>query len=282
MWIDRFRGPLTIQRDTRAIRLAARHRVYAGDVQQYFDYYHGAVEPTHQNGVALVDYSRPAWHTMKPSGDRFYFTALAEPEQTTDAYLAFANLQPGDLVLDCGAYCGGAALAFSRAVGPSGAVVAFEPDPANYAALTENIVHHLARNVVPAKVGLWRSTGAERFTAEGNMGSAVTAVLARRARGRRVPVLSLADAVRLAVRQTGLARVAFVKVDIEGAELATLETAGDVLREHRSRLAIEPHFTPDGPINTEALEGLLTAYGYTSERVYHGVGTHPMLLAAPR
>ena len=290
MWLDRFRGPrvttdadgtLMVQQGRRAIRVAARHAVYADDVRMYFDYYHRAVESTDVDGWAVVDYTRPAWHTFRPSGRRFYFTALAEPERTTDAYLAFAGLQPGDLVLDLGAYCGGATVAFARTVGPTGHVVAVEPDPANAAALRVNLAHHAVPSVTVIEAGVWSETGTVAFAAEGNMGSAVAAVLARPSPTVGVPVLSLDDLVREAVRLSGLPRVAFLKVDIEGAEVPMLETAEDVIRQHRPRLAVEPHFTPAGPINTEAVEMLLTGFGYTCERVYHGVGFHPMITATP-
>jgi FkbM family methyltransferase len=284
MWLDivraRFGRTITIRRDHRAIRLASRHAVYADDMRRYFDYYHNAVEPAIQHGVSVVDYSRPACHTLRPSGRSLYFTALPEPDDTTDLYLRFAQLQPGDLVLDLGAYCGGAAMAFAAEVGPAGCVVAFEPDPANAAALRENLRVHEIRNVVVSDVGLWSTTGHQHFAAEGNMGSAVASVLARRARTTPVSVISLADAIRLAQHQSGLERVAFVKMDIEGAEVPVLETGRSVLAAHRPRVVVEPHHTRGGQLNTGEVGRLLKSAGFRVE-VRPGVESHPMVFAEP-
>ena len=95
-----------------------------------------------ERGVAVLDCRGARFHRLRPSGLSLRFTALPEPECTSETYLQHARLAPGDLVLDLGAYCGGTTLAFARAVGPGGHVVAFEPDPANAAALRENVARH--------------------------------------------------------------------------------------------------------------------------------------------
>ena len=49
------------------------------------------------------------------------------------------EIRPGDVVADVGAYIGLYTIALAKRAGPSGPVVAFEPDSANFVALREHI-----------------------------------------------------------------------------------------------------------------------------------------------
>jgi FkbM family methyltransferase len=278
--LDRFR-PIVIRRGDRAIRVARRHGVYAPDLDRDFDYWHGAVEPSLEHGVAVVDYSRPRLHRLLPSGDPFLFVGMPEHEATTRVFLETAQLGAGDLVLDLGAYCGATAVAFARAVGTTGHVVAFDPDPAAADACRANVARHAPGRVTVVEAGVWSATGTVSFVAEGNIGSAVAAVLPRRARTREVPVMSLADAVAHACAVSGIPRVAFLKLNVEGSELPILEAGLDVLRDHHPRLAVEPHPVSGGGLNTDQVQRLLVSAGYRPVLSTQGAFTHPVILAAP-
>jgi FkbM family methyltransferase len=265
----------------REIRLRSEHAIYALGAIQSFDYFHDAVEPVLESGVAVLDCRASRLHRLRPSGLSLRFTALPEPESTSDTYLRHAGLAPGDLAVDFGAYCGGSTLAFARAVQPGGHVVAFEPDPANAAALRDNVARHAHGAVTVREAGVWRESGELEFAADGNMGAAVASVLPRPAATVRVPVLSLADALSLACEVSGLSRVAFIKMDIEGAEAAVLERP-DVLRRHRPRLVIELHWMPGRArrLTTEAVRTPLVALGYRCTTV-RDAGGGSMLVAEP-
>ena len=266
----------------RELRLRAEHAVYALGAIESFDYFHDAVDPVQEQGVAVVDCRGTRLHTLRPSGLSLRFTAFPEPECTTQTYLQYARLAPGDLVLDLGAYCGGSTLAFARAVGPAGHVVAFEPDPANAAALRENVARHAGGTVTVREAGVWHATTQVEFAAEGNMGAAIASVLPRPAATVPVAMLSLADAVAFACEVSGLSRVAFIKMDIEGAEAAVLEQA-DVLRVHRPRLVIELHWMPDPPrrLTGDVVSARLAAHGYGCTTIVDPGGAS-LLVATPR
>jgi FkbM family methyltransferase len=273
--------PVTIRCDSRAIRISARHAVYTDDLRRDFDYWHGAVEAHDEGGIAVVDYSHPAVHRLLPSGDLFHFIGLPEHEATTAVFLDTGRLTPGELVLDIGAYCGATAVAFARAVAPTGHVLAFDPDPAAAAACRLNVSRHVPGLVTVIETGVWANTGTVKFVAEGNVGSAVASVLPRRARTLDVPVLSLADATERACAVSGLHRVAFIKLNVEGSEVPILEGGLGVLRAHRPRLVVEPHPDGRGGLNTDRLEELLAAAGYHWTLRRQGSFTHPVLTAEP-
>jgi FkbM family methyltransferase len=76
-------------------------------------------------------------------------------------------LRPGQTVIDCGANVGYFSLLASRAVGPAGRVLAFEPERANLRLLRHNLWRNGADNVqvVPAAAGDARTPLALRFNA---------------------------------------------------------------------------------------------------------------------
>lgn len=138
-------------------------------------------------------------------------------------------LKPGDIVLDCGANVGEVTLPLAR----TGATVhAFEPDPYAFAKLGEatrevpNVVLHNA--AVGVETGTIRLMRAENF-AENPRGASVKSTVISGGRkidesgdgGIDVEMVSLLDIVTELAAEHG--EVAFLKMDIEGAELDILE-----------------------------------------------------------
>ena len=269
---------IVVRKDSREIRISAMHEIYLWDMINYFDYYHDAVFPSTANCVEFVDYSQPALHRLKRSGVEFEFPSLPESDESTDAYVAALELVPGDAVLDFGAYAGASAYFLSRAVGPEGLVLSFEPDETNFRYLQANIARHDLRNVQPIDKGVWSKTTSLEFQAEGNMGSSVVSVLGRNTNVKVVNVLSINDAAGLADK--GRVRIAAVKMDIEGAEVEVLKSAGDFLHRNKPNLVIEPHVV-DGRMCTEEICQLLGSYGYSVQMLSQGIHNWQLISAKP-
>src|SRR5690242_7217517 len=83
-----------------------------------------------------------------------------EPFETRIVTLA---LQPGDVVVDDVANIGYYTLLFSRAVGETGKVYAFEPDPDNYAFLERNVAANGCPNVTLVPEAVSDRTGELRL-----------------------------------------------------------------------------------------------------------------------
>jgi FkbM family methyltransferase len=84
------------------------------------------------------------------------------------------TVRPGWTIVDAGANIGYYTLLASRAVGPSGRVFAFEPDPTNFEYLLRNIELNQCRNVHPLRLALSDHAGIfsfrrDRFRAEGHL-----------------------------------------------------------------------------------------------------------------
>lgn len=144
---------------------------------------------------------------------------------------------PGDCVIDAGACYGETALGFAAAVGPRGRVHSFEIDPAN----VEIARHNFAANPVLAQ--RLRLHEAALGLREGRLfrhGSGPGARVSEKPSAHEVRVTSIDRLV-----DTGeMERVDFIKMDVEGAELAALEGARETLLRFRPRLAISVYHKP--------------------------------------
>jgi FkbM family methyltransferase len=145
-------------------------------------------------------------------------------------------LRPGDLVVDAGAHVGLFTLVAARAVGPTGQVHAFEPVPANYARLTENVELNSLANVRLNRVALGDQEGIVSLGIDGDMerssGQAMSGNYSVGLGLRQVsaPVTTLDDYL---ARTAPGCRVKALKMDIEGFEPRALAGMEATLADHR-------------------------------------------------
>ena len=150
-------------------------------------------------------------------------------------------LRPGMVFVDVGANDGYYTLFAARRVGPSGRVVAAEPSSRERAHLQRNLGRNGLDNVsvIPAAIGA-TSGLADLHLAHGvHAGHNTLGGFAHddvvRASLERVPIEPL-DAV---IGRLGLARVDFMKIDVEGAEARVIAGATNVLTSMRPMMLIE-------------------------------------------
>lgn len=154
------------------------------------------------------------------------------------------GVQPGDTVLDCGANVG----VFTRLALTSGAalVIAIEPEPANVECLRRNFTDAIGLgrvNVYPK--GVWNKDDVLVLRVlPGQSGSGSVAMDRPGSSEQvRVPLTTIDELVQ----ELHLARVDFIKMDIEGAERNALEGARRTVERFHSRLAISLEHRKDDP-----------------------------------
>ncbi len=190
-------------------------------------------------------YETPYGRFWAPDGSR-YTLPFNLAEQAVHLYGRGAHfVQPGDVVLDCGANVG----VFTRFALDAGAakVVAIEPAPDNVECLRRNFREEIeAGRVAVVPRGVWdRPDELDLKIEQGNEAAATFVMdLDRVTRTVRVPLVPI-DAL---VRELGLERVDFIKMDIEGAEVRALAGARDTLARHHPRLSIAVYHQWDHPV----------------------------------
>jgi len=151
-----------------------------------------------------------------------------------------AVLGPGDLALDVGAHKGAYTYAMRRAVGPDGAVVAFEPQPELAAYLRRCVGDFAWSNVTIVERALSGAPGRRRLWRPDHGPSPAASLdgasLPPGAVSREVEVDTLD---RLVAELTPDRRVRFLKCDVEGHELDVFEGGRAVLTTHRPRILVE-------------------------------------------
>ena len=206
-------------------------------------------------------------------GDETFRFLIVTPEETYSGYegedhsestAALQSLVARDqVVLDVGAHHGYYPLMCSRAVGPSGKVVAFEPDPSHHEVLRRNVEMNGLANVKVVQAAVGSRVGTVRFDQNRVRASS---------RAREVPMTTLDDVVAA----HGLPRVDTIKIDVEGHELEVLKGAKRVLAMH-PRILVEVHPQLLGELGQSAAEVLayLKDQGYELS-VVQGKPPRPM------
>jgi FkbM family methyltransferase len=139
-----------------------------------------------------------------------------------DVFLHRYTVAPGDVVLDIGAGIGTETLPLSRMTGPAGKVIAVEAHPATYAMLERVCRLNNLQNVEPIHAAVMDSDEPVLISdlqAEGYLENKIGG------EGIEVPAVTVAQLVS----KFQLDRIDFLKMNIEGAEVAALLGAGDLL-----------------------------------------------------
>jgi len=176
-------------------------------------------------------------------------------------------VRPGDVVLDIGANIGAHALPLARLVGPQGRVICFEPtefafqkllananrnpDLAGRMTLVQAMLVAAATEAVPERLySSWPLTSGNDLHAL-HRGRPMTTHGAR------------ATTLDAALEEAGVARVNFVKMDVDGYECSVLRGARETLR-HQPTILLElaPYALDETGANIEELVRILAGAGY--------------------
>ncbi len=154
-----------------------------------------------------------------------------------DEYRAFrAAVRPDMVALDVGANAGAYSIVLGQWVRPSGRVYAFEPAPALFGALREHVRLNGLDDVVTAVcAAVSDEAGTARLVVADTFGESRLASTAPPGSTSTIEVET--TTIDEFCRRTGVAP-GFIKVDVEGAELAVLQGARETLRAGGRALAV--------------------------------------------
>lgn len=227
-WIaDRFPSPMIAR--SKAMRLAWKALFYAVAPRAPFTMravrYRLWVDPRKRKDIARAILHR---------GD------YEAPE--TDVMLG--RLKAGMAMIDVGANIGHYAMVAAAAVGPSGRVAAFEPEPENFAALRANLALNGFASATAEQLALGARDGEltlYRDAANRGGHSLLRANVQKPAGETRVRVVTLDG---YAARNLAGRKIGFIKLDVQGAEAEVLAGARAILSRDHPGLLLE--FWPHG------------------------------------
>jgi FkbM family methyltransferase len=148
------------------------------------------------------------------------------------------HVRPGITVLDIGAQSGYFSLLLSKLVGPRGKVIAFEPLPANFRALEENVRLNSLENVTIREEAVGERSGETRFEFPRQEPTLIAGPLLA---GDTQDVLTVKGISLDDVFFANAAPVQFIKMDVEGAEIEVLRGARQLLELAHPDMLIELH-----------------------------------------
>jgi FkbM family methyltransferase len=160
-----------------------------------------------------------------------------EPRETQ---FLLDTLRPGDVFVDVGANIGYFSLLASRRVGPTGAVLAFEPEAANYALLEANCRLNACENIrsFPVALGEENASGTI-YLNERNRGDHS---LYPARQGRAGQEVTIVNGSRLIAATHP--RVNCIKIDTQGAECDVVRGLGELIAASARDLIMIIEFSP--------------------------------------
>lgn len=148
------------------------------------------------------------------------------------------KLRPGDVFIDVGANIGLWTLVAATAVGPSGRVFSFEPNPTTFSRLSENIkLNGKVSRVEAFSKAVSTDERVVSFVCDRQHNlSAISSSASDGPDTKKVPTLAL-DC--LLANELVASRLAGIKLDTEGHELEALQGASGLIEERRPWLIVE-------------------------------------------
>jgi FkbM family methyltransferase len=150
----------------------------------------------------------------------------------------------GDTVVDVGAHIGLYTIIAAKRVGPSGKVIAIEPDPENFKILKKNISLNQLSNVEPLECAAYSAKKKLKlFLPEVEGGRTIfNTVMQDRVKSCNDFLEVEANTLDNILNENNVKRVNYVKIDVEGAEFEVLKGISNVLEANKSvTLVIEIH-----------------------------------------
>jgi FkbM family methyltransferase len=190
-------------------------------------------------------------------------------EQFNEQVFRFEPSSSSPLIIDCGAHVGLVSVYF-KSVFPDARIVAFEPDPACFCALSANCSQF--HDVILYQSAVWIERGTFSFSRVGVVGGYLSELAHS---DSRLPTITV-SAVRL--RDFLVEPVEFLKLDIEGSEFDVLADCERNLHYVR-RLFVELHSFTGRPQRLSEAISIIERAGF---RIHaHGVQERQPFLGIP-
>ncbi len=197
-------------------------------------------------------------------GDRYTFYESL----IMNSYLSQGQrLRPGDTVIDIGANIGCFTVLAARAVGPTGRVIAVEPEQSTFESLRRNVRLNRCENVDVRRLAIGGSSGSVDLHVSGKTlfssiyaevgGAKAEAPLHTTGSNAQTVSMSTLEAL---MDDAGVERCNYLKIDCEGAEHDIFREMDEQTAGRIDQITMEVHHVPGA--EPEALPSVLTKLGF--------------------
>lgn len=165
--------------------------------------------------------------------------SIAHEIFASSAYERFASLRKGNVVVDVGSNIGLFTLKASSVVGPTGRVIAIEPNQDNYHVLRYNVELNKLDNIRTFRCALGDEVGYVDLYLS-SFGSGTHSIVFKMSDRTEKVLMTTLDSL-IATRSTTeeYDHIEFIKIDAEGSECKILRGASRTLKHYHPKLAIE-------------------------------------------
>jgi FkbM family methyltransferase len=201
---------------------------------------------------------------------------MCRPSDAAEFEAMSRLVQPGDIAFDVGANIGIYSAFLARLCGPAGRVWAFEPVPETYRRLRETLTLNGCDNAVTVEAAVSDKPGSARmnlfeprFADLNTLGSPSVAMASWNTVSPIESVIVRACTLDEFCETQRIERINFLKVDVEGFELAVFRGAERLLGEQRVDYICFEIFQPalkDAGIESREVFAILRAHGYLAYR----------------
>lgn len=193
-----------------------------------------------------------------------------------DDVMQFFAPKEGDVVVDVGAHIGRYTITSAMRVGPGGKVISIEAAPDNFEMLNRNIRLNKLTNVLPLNCAAY-SRGAKIKLYEPSADFSIynTIMQGRTSGGDRYVEVD-ANTLDSILNEIGIAKVDWIKIDVEGAEFEVLKGSASTLSSNQDiALLVEVHDIQDSNHYKNIAE-FLYSYGFKAgfEKTYSSGERH--------
>lgn len=220
----------------------------------------GGVEFTIQHGIA------------KGHKRRFGLGFVPSWKETKEDQFLRSKDFAGQTIFDIGAYVGLYTTFFSNRAGPSGKVIAFEPNPMNFAELNHNLRLNGFNSTKTMMVAVADKPGklemgvSPYLTSRGSLDEGWQGQFRNDVKKITVDVVTIDELVEKGT----IPKPDFVKIDVEAFEVQVLKGMQKTLTKYHPTLWVEIH----GPLTKELLE-TICPHGYDVTHFELGQKVHP-------
>lgn len=183
-------------------------------------------------------------------------------------YETFYTIKKDDVVLDAGANHGYLSLYYGQKVGANGKVFAFEPDAINITEMESNIaLNPDIKNIQIQEELIWNENTKLEFFEAGSVSSSI-----HYKPENATAILKDAITIDAFREREKLARLDFIKMDIEGAEIEAMDGLVEALEKFKPNFAIASYHWVNEEQTYKKIEAFFKSKNYPYKTVFYKDG----------